>query len=119
MNKVILIGRLTKNVELRYTPAGHATAGFTLAIDRTMKGLTGEKETDFLQINVPPYHDKIAKLCVKYLSKGKLCCVEGSIQTRTYLDKDGVKHYITEVICDNVQFLSPKDIPVIQEGATA
>jgi len=110
MNKVILIGRLTKDVELRYTPAGHATSTFTVAVDRSMKSVNGEKQTDFIQVSIPPYHEKLAELCSKYLSKGKLASVEGSIQTRTYTDKDGTKRYITEVIGDTVQFLSPKSM---------
>ena len=110
MNKAILIGRTTKDVELRYTPNGNATATFTLATDREMKNADGSKETDFLNVVIPPYRAKLAELCAKYLLKGKLASVEGEIQGRTYNDASGIKHWITEIIGEKVQFLSPKSM---------
>lgn len=108
-NKVILIGRLSKDVELRYTTNGNATCSFTLACDRQMKNAQGEKETDFLPVVVPPFRKKLAELCAEYLDKGKTAAVEGSVQTRNYTDDEGKKHYITEIVAENVKFLSPKE----------
>lgn len=109
LNKVVLIGRLTKDVELRYTPNGNATCSFTLACDRQFKNAQGEKETDFIPCNVPPFKKELAELCANYLGKGKMAAVDGSIQIRTYNDKDGQKRWATEVIATDVRFLSPKD----------
>jgi len=106
LNRVILIGRLTKDPELRYTPNGVAVTNFTLAVERNFKNAQGEKETDFFQCSV---FKQLAELCANYLAKGKLCSIDGRIQIRTYNDKDGQKHWVTEVIGENVQFLSPKD----------
>jgi len=108
-NKTVLIGRLTKSVELRYTTNGNATCSFTLACERKMKGADGNKETDFLNISVPPFRAKLAELCSEYLDKGRLAMVEGEIQTRNYNDTEGKKHYITEICAETVKFLSPKD----------
>lgn len=106
MNRVCLVGRLTKDVDLRYTPNGTAVASFTLAVDRNYKNAQGEKETDFIPCVV---FRQLAELCANYLSKGKMAAVDGRIQTRNYDGKDGKKVYVTEVIAENVQFLSPKD----------
>ena len=105
LNRVVLIGRLTKDPELRYTPNGVAVTGFTLAVERNFKNAQGEKETDFFACQV---YKQLAELCANYLEKGKLCSIDGRIQIRTYNDKDGQKHWVTEIIGDNVQFLSPK-----------
>lgn len=113
LNKVVLIGRLTKDPELRYTPNGKATCNFTLACDRPFKNAQGEKETDFIPCAVPPYRDKLAENCANYLSKGKMVAIDGRIQVRNYTGQDGQKHWVTEVIAEDVRFLSPKD-----EGAT-
>ncbi|TGE35908.1 single-stranded DNA-binding protein [Desulfosporosinus fructosivorans] len=109
LNRLVLIGRLTKDPELRHTPNGKATCDFTLAIDRKFKNAQGEKETDFINCKVPPYKDKLAELCAQYLSKGKLASIDGSMQVRTYNDSNGQKHWVTEAICEDVHFLSPKD----------
>jgi len=108
-NKVVVVGRLTKSPELRYTTNGNATCTFTLACDRQMKNSQGEKEVDFLNVNVPPFRGKLAELCSEYLDKGRLALVDGSIQVRNYTDNDGKKHYITEICAENVRFLSPRD----------
>jgi len=108
MNKSILIGRLTKSPELRYTPQGVAVTNFTLAVDRTFKNAQGEKECDFLPVLV---YKQLAELCANYLDKGRMCAVDGRIQTRNYTNKDNQKVYITEIIGENVQFLSPKGEP--------
>jgi len=106
LNRVVLIGRLTKDPELRYTPNGVAVTNFTLAVERNFKNAQGEKETDFFACVV---YKQLAELCANYLAKGKLASVDGRIQIRTYNDKDGQKHWVTEIIGENVQFLSPKD----------
>lgn len=106
LNRVVLIGRLTKDPELRYTPNGVAVANFTLAIDRNYKNAQGEKETDFIPCVV---FKQLAELVTNYLSKGKLAAVDGRLQIRTYTGQDGQKRWVTEVIAEDVRFLSPKD----------
>ncbi len=106
LNRVVLIGRLTKDPELRYSPSGVAVTNFTLAIDRKFKNAQGEKETDFIPCVM---FKQLAELCANYLAKGKLASVDGRLQVRTYNDKDGQKHWVTEVIAEDVHFLSPKD----------
>ena len=105
MNKVTLIGRLTKDPELRYTGSNIPTASFSLAVNRPFSNANGVREADFIPIVL---WRKQAETAKKYLSKGSLVAVEGRIQTRNYDDKDGKKVYVTEVVADNVQFLEPK-----------
>lgn len=101
MNKVILIGRLTKDVELKYTTSQTAVATFSMAVERRqVKGK--EKEADFLNIVL---WGKTAESAAKYTAKGKLLAVVGRIQTRSYDAKDGSKRYVTEVIGEEVKFL--------------
>ena len=104
LNKIVLIGRLTRDPELRYTQSGTAVASFTLAVDRGFKNANGEKETDFIDITV---WKQQAENCANYLSKGKLVAVEGSLQIRSYEAKDGSKRKVAEVVANNVKFLSP------------
>jgi single-strand DNA-binding protein len=106
LNRIVLIGRLTKDPELRYTPNGAAVATFTLAVDRSRKNPQGERETDF--INIVTWN-KLAENCANYLNKGKLAAVDGELHIRTYDGQDGQKRWVTEVVADNVRFLSPKD----------
>ncbi|MDA8212711.1 MAG: single-stranded DNA-binding protein [Clostridia bacterium] len=106
LNRIVLIGRLTKDPELRYTPNGKAVAGFTLAVDRPFKNQQGEKEADFINIVV---WGTQAENCANYLSKGKLAAVDGRLQIRTFDGQDGQRRWITEVVADTVRFLSPKD----------
>jgi single-strand DNA-binding protein len=108
LNRVILIGRLTRDPELRYTPAGVAVTQFTLAIDRPFTNQqTKEKEADF--INIVTWR-QLAETCANYLRKGRLTAVEGRLQVRNYDNNEGRKVYVTEVIADNVRFLeSSKD----------
>ncbi|MHC1719104.1 MAG: single-stranded DNA-binding protein [Clostridiaceae bacterium] len=102
MNKVVLIGRLTKDPELKFTPGtGTAVATFTLAVDRRFSK-DNQKEADFIPIVV---WGKQAESTANYMSKGKLMGVSGRIQTRSYDAKDGTKRYVTEVVADEVQFL--------------
>lgn len=106
LNRVILIGRLTRDPELRYTPSGVAVTQFTLAVDRPFTK-DGEKEADFIPVVT---WRQLAETCANYLRKGRLTAVEGRIQVRNYEDKDSKRVYVTEVIADNVRFLeSSKD----------
>ena len=102
LNSVILIGRLTKDPELRYTPNGVAVSTFTLAVDRNFTNKQGQKEADF--INIVAWRGT-AEAVAKYLAKGSLIAVEGRIQTRNYENNEGKRVYVTEVIADNVRFL--------------
>ena len=104
MNRVELIGRLTRDPELRYTSNNTATARFTLAVNRTFQSQNGEQGTDFINIVV---WNKQAENVKKYISKGSLVAVTGRIQTGSY-EKDGRTIYTTDVVADNVQFLETK-----------
>lgn len=102
LNRVILIGRLTKDPELRYTPAGVAVTQFTLAVDRQFSGSKEEREADFIPVVT---WRQLAETCANYLRKGRLAAVEGRIQVRNYENNEGRRVYVTEVIADNVRFL--------------
>lgn len=102
MNKVILIGRLTADPELRYTPSGVPTCSFRLAVDRPFTSQNGEREADF--INIVVWRAQ-AENVAKYMSKGRQVAVEGRLQVRTYDDKDGRRQWISEVVANNVEFL--------------
>jgi len=101
LNRVILIGRLTRDPELSYIPTGDAVAKFTLAVDRPFVNKDGEREADFIPIVV---WRKPAENCAKYIGKSSLVAVDGRLQTRNY-EKDGRRVYITEVVADSVRFL--------------
>lgn len=102
MNSVVLIGRLTKDPEVRYAAATQTTiATFTMAIDRPVRA-GGEKQTDFPRVTV---FGKQAENCEKYLQKGRLCGVQGSLQTGSYQDKNGNTVYTTDVVANRVEFL--------------
>ena len=102
MNNTVLIGRLTKDPELRFTKSGKAVATFTLAVNRTF---SKSDEADF--INIVTWQ-KTAENSANYLGKGSQCAVNGRIQSRTYDDKDGKRVYVTEVVANEVEFLDPK-----------
>lgn len=106
MNKWIGIGNLTRDPELTETPSGVAVCKFTLAVNRNFTNANGDRECDF--INVVAWR-KLAENCYDFLSKGKKACVVGSLQTRSYNDSNGEKKYVTEIMADEVEFLSPKD----------
>lgn len=106
MNKVILVGRLTKDPEMRTTTSGVAVTSFTVAVNRPYSDQSGERQTDFINCVI---WRKQAENVAKYCNKGSLVAVEGRIQTRSYDHQDGTKRYVTEVICDNVTFLSSKN----------
>ena len=105
MNKVFLIGRLTRDPELRYTSSNIPTASFSIAVNRNFTNQNGESEADFINIVV---WRKQAENIKNYLSKGSQVAIDGRIQTRTYDAQDGSKRYVTEVVADNVQFLDNK-----------
>ncbi|ASS73578.1 hypothetical protein CIG75_00370 [Tumebacillus algifaecis] len=106
LNRIILIGRLTADPELRYTPSGTAVAQFTLAVDRQRSNQNGERETDFINIVV---WQKLGELCAQYLRKGRLAAVDGRLQIRSYENKEGQKVRVAEVVADNVRFLERAD----------
>ncbi len=105
LNKVILIGRFTRDVELRSTPQGVSTCSFSLAVDRNYQNAGGERQTDF--INCVAWR-QTAEFISKYFSKGNLICVEGSIQTRSWKDNDGNNRYATDVVVDRSYFVESK-----------
>jgi single-strand DNA-binding protein len=105
INRTILVGRLTKDPELKYTSSNIAFARFTLAVNRTFAGPNGEREADFIQCII---WRKQAENLARFVRKGSLIGVEGRIQTGSYDDKDGTRRYTTDVVCDSVQFLEPK-----------
>lgn len=106
MNKVILIGNLTRDVELSSTPSGTSYAKFSLAVNRNFTNSEGTREADYL--NIIAWRD-LAERCAQYLAKGKKVCVVGMLQTRSYEANDGSgKRYVTEVVASEVEFLTPK-----------
>lgn len=105
MNKVFLIGRLTRDPELRYTGSNIPVATFSLAVNRNFTSQSGEREADFINIVV---WRKQAENIKNYLTQGSQVAIDGRIQTRTYDGEDGKKRYITEVVADNVEFLGSK-----------
>lgn len=105
MNRTILVGRLTRDPEFRTTPSGVSVATFTLAVNRTFKNAQGEREADFINCVV---FRKQAENVDKYVSKGSQVGVDGRLQSRSYENKEGNRVFVTEVVCDNVQFLETK-----------
>ena len=118
LNKIILMGRLTRDPELRRTQSGTAVASFTLAVDRDYKPQDGERETDFIDIVA---WRGTGEFVSKYFTKGRMAVVEGRLQVRDWKDKDGAKRRSTEVIADNVYFgdskkVSESDTPAEPSG---
>lgn len=105
MNKAILIGRLTRDPELRTTPTGRNVCQFSVAVSRTYTNANGEREADFINCVV---WDKQAESLARYQKKGNQIAVEGRIQTRNYDDKDGKRVYVTEILANNISFLDAK-----------
>ena len=101
LNKIILMGRLTRDPELRRTGTGTAVTSFSLAVDRDFKSQSGEKETDFIDI---VSWRSTAEFVSKYFTKGRMAVVEGRLQIRDWTDKDGGKRRSAEVVADNVYF---------------
>jgi single-strand DNA-binding protein len=113
INRTVLVGRLTKDPELKYTASNIAFARFTIAVNRTFAGPSGEREADFIQCIA---WRKQAENLARFVHKGSLIGVEGRIQTGSYDDKDGTRRYTTDVVCDSVQFLEPKGENQQQSG---
>lgn len=105
INKVVLIGRLTRSIEIRKTPSGTSVCDFTLAVNRN-KQVEGQPDADFISCVA---WNKTADLMAQYLHKGSLIGVEGRIQTRSYDNQYGNRVYITEVMTESIQFLEPKN----------
>lgn len=115
LNKVILMGRLTRDPELRRTGSGTAVTGFSLAVDRDFKGQSGEKETDF--IDVVAWRNT-AEFVSKYFTKGRMAVVEGRLQVRDWTDKDGNKRRSAEVVAEIVYFADSKKTDAAPEYGT-
>ena len=105
INRVVLVGRMTRDPELRRTPQGDAVTSFTLAVNRNFTSSDGQQQADFINCVV---WKKPAENVERYCSKGSLVGVEGRIQTRSYDNSQGQKVYVVEVICDSVQFLETR-----------
>ena len=114
VNKVILIGRLGGDPELKYTPSGVAVCNFTMATSESFTDKSGTKQdkTEWHRIVI---WKKLAETCNQYLGKGSLAYLEGSLQTRSWENKEGVKMYTTEIVARSVQFLTPKSETSTQE----
>ena len=114
MNQTCLIGRLTKDVELKYTPANQAVATFTLAVNRTFKNANGERESDFINCVI---WRKSAENFANFVKKGALIGITGRIQTRNYENAQGQRVYVTEVIAENFQMLESRNQQQAQQQA--
>lgn len=106
MNKAFLIGRLTRDPELRYSSSNTAIVNFSIAVDRQYTNRDGQRETDFIRIVA---YNKQAENIKKFVTKGSLVAVDGRIQTGSYDDKDGKRVYTTDIVADRVQFLDSKN----------
>lgn len=116
INNVVLVGRLTKDPDLRYTANGAAVATFTLAVNRNFTNQNGDREADF---PVCVIWRKPAETLANYARKGTLLSVVGRIQTRNYENTQGQRVYVTEVVCENFQLLEPKEINDQRREGTA
>lgn len=116
MNRVTLVGRLTKDPELRYTPSGIAQVRFTIAVNRTFTSQNGEKEADFIQCIA---WRKQAENLANYQRKGNLIGVEGRIQTGSYEGQDGKRVYTTDVVADSIEYLEKSSGQSGQQGQNA
>jgi len=105
MNKVILIGNLTRDPEVRTTASGTSVCSFSIAVNRRFNNQAGEKVTDFF--NIVAWR-QLGELCGKYLAKGRKVAVVGELQNRSYDAKDGTKRNVTEIIADDIEFLTPR-----------
>ena len=117
MNKVFLIGNLTRDPELTETPNGTMVCRFSIAVSRDYANADGNRETDFFNITV--WRGR-AEVCGKYLKKGSKVAVVGSLQNRSYEDKDGVKRTVTDIVASEVEFLTPKgngEVPTLDDSS--
>ncbi len=115
-NRIILIGRLTRDPELRYVPSGAPVASFTLAVDRPFRDQQGNRETDFIDIVA---WRKLAEQVSQYMSKGRMVAVEGRLQIRSYETQDGQKRKVAEVVADGIRFLDRARSGAAEAGAAA
>ena len=115
INRVVLVGRLTRDIDLRKTPNGASVVQFTIACNRRVKQ-QGQPDADFISCVA---WNRVADLMAQYLHKGALIGVEGRIQTRSYDDRDGKRVYVTEVVADSVQFLESRGASQQQTNAYA
>lgn len=115
LNKVFLIGNLTRDPELRHTAQGTSVANFSIAVNRSFKGSDGDFKKEVSYFNIIVW-GKTGENCQKYLSKGRPVMVEGRLQNRSYETQDGQKRNITEIVADNVQFLGSRGDT--QEGSS-
>lgn len=106
VNRVVLVGRITKDPEIRYLQNGSSSVSFSLAVDRSFVGQNGERQADF--INCVAWRGQ-ADFISRYIKKGYMMSVEGRIQTRQYQDQQGQTRYVTEVVCEQVSNLQPRD----------
>jgi len=106
LNRVVLVGRLTRDPELRFTPNGVAVANFTLAVNRPFSNQQGEREADFINCVV---WRKPAENVANFLKKGSLAGVDGRVQTRSYDNNEGKRVFVTEIVAESVQFLEPRN----------
>lgn len=104
MNKVVLIGNLTKDPDVRTTSGGASVTTLSIAVNRRFKDKSGERVTDYFRVVA---WNKLADICGKYLVKGNKVSVSGELQTKDYEAKDGTKRYVTEILADEVEFLTP------------
>jgi single-strand DNA-binding protein len=117
LNSVNLVGRLTRDPELRYTASGKAVTGFTLAVQRSFENAQGEREVDFIDVVA---WGGLAETCGSHLAKGRLVTVEGRLQARTWEGKDGMRHKTVEVVAHSIHFLDrPKGEQAGNTGYTA
>ena len=116
LNKVILIGRLATDPELKYTPSGIAVSTFRVAVNRPFKNAQGENEADFIDIVA---WRQTAEFAANYLSKGRMVAVDGRLQIRSYTDREGVRRRTAEVVCDHLKNLDPRPRDEGHEGGTA
>lgn len=108
VNKVILVGRLGKDPELRYTPSGTAVVTFSMATTENYKDRDGNRQEKTEWHNIVAWR-QLAEICGKFLHKGKQVYIEGKIQNRSYDDRDGNKRYITEIVADQMQMLGSRE----------
>lgn len=106
MNKILLIGNLTRDPELTTTSNGISVTKFSIAVNRNYTNANGEREADFLNIIC---WKQLAESCAKYLKKGKKVGISGSLQIRNYEDKDSIKRTVAEIVAEDVEFLTPND----------
>ena len=106
LNRITMTGRLTRDPELRTTQGNRSVTNFSIANQRNYKNSSGERDTDFFDVVA---WRQLADLCGRYLAKGRKVAVVGELQNRSYEAKDGTKRYVTEVVADEVEFLTPRE----------